>query len=127
MNPRDPKKKFDELAEKRTNKIIENLELIGNLSNKKNYTYEDSQPQEIFRAIKRALKDAEEKFKQPESPKSRKFSFNKHESVEDLIHDAAKLELQLLDAFNKDPSLLKNILEKNLAQYENDRDFYQDK
>ena len=127
MNPRDPKKKFEELAEKRTNKIIENLELIGNLSNKKNYIYEDSQPQEIFRAIKRALKDAEEKFKQPESPKSRKFAFNKHASVEDLIHDAAKLELQVLDALKQDPSLLKNILEKNLAQYENDRDFYQDK
>ena len=127
MNPRDPKKKFEELAEKRTNKIIENLELIGNLSNKKNYIYEDSQPQEIFRAIKRALKDAEEKFKQPESPKSRKFSFNKHESVEDLIHDAAKLELQLLDAFNKDPSLLKNILKKNISQFENDRDFNRDK
>ena len=54
--------KFIELAEKRTQRIINNLELIGNLSNRRNYTYTEDQYEKIFKAVKRALRESEEKF-----------------------------------------------------------------
>ena len=56
------KEKFIELAEKRTRRIIINLDLIGNLSNKRNYIYTDEQCDQIFKAIKKGLREAEEKF-----------------------------------------------------------------
>ncbi len=54
--------KFIELAEKRTQRIINNLELIGNLSNRGNYSYNQDQYEKIFRAIRKALKESEDKF-----------------------------------------------------------------
>ena len=54
--------KFIELAEKRTQRIINNLELIGNLSNRRNYTYTEDQYEKIFKAVKKALRESEEKF-----------------------------------------------------------------
>ena len=67
--------KFIELAQKRTQRIINNLELIGNLSNRRNYIYTDDQYEKIFKAIKMALRDAEEKFAQANTQKeSVKFS-----------------------------------------------------
>ncbi len=61
--------KFIELAEKRTQRIINNIELIGNLSNRRNYIYTDDQYEKIFKAIKMALRDAEEKFAQANTQK----------------------------------------------------------
>ena len=61
--------KFIELAQKRTQRIINNLELIGNLSNRRNYIYTDDQYEKIFKAIKTALRDAEEKFVQANTQK----------------------------------------------------------
>ena len=60
--PDRKKDKFVELAEKRTYRVLNNLELLGNLSNKRNYSYTEEQYQKIFRAIRKALKDSEDKF-----------------------------------------------------------------
>ncbi|MCL0055483.1 hypothetical protein M1N56_06400 [Dehalococcoidia bacterium] len=54
--------KFISLAEKRTQRIINNLELIGNLSNRRNYSYTEDQYERIFKAVKKALRESEEKF-----------------------------------------------------------------
>ena len=42
---------FKRLAENRTNKIIDMLHLLGNLSNTSNYSYSEEQVKTIFSAI----------------------------------------------------------------------------
>ena len=61
--PRDPKERFITLAEKRTTIILRNLELIGNLSNKRNYQYDDEQAKKIFQAIEKSLRAAKDQFR----------------------------------------------------------------
>jgi hypothetical protein len=51
MSKTDPREAFVRLAEARTNKILKSLELLGNLSNKSNYSYTDEDIRKIFKAI----------------------------------------------------------------------------
>jgi len=51
MKKRDRKEKFIELAEKRVNKLLGNLNLISNLSNQRNYEYTEQQVGKIMRVI----------------------------------------------------------------------------
>ena len=37
----DKERKFKELAEKRVNRALDSIRLIGNLSNRQNYSYDD--------------------------------------------------------------------------------------
>ena len=46
---------FKRLAENRTNKIIDMLHLLGNLSNTSNYSYSEEQVKTIFSAIEQEL------------------------------------------------------------------------
>jgi hypothetical protein len=55
--------KFVELAEKRVNRAMNELRLIGNLSNKTNYEYTDADVSKMFRALENVLKDTRSKFK----------------------------------------------------------------
>jgi len=59
---------FKRLATKRVNNAIKHIRLIGNLSNRSNYSYSDKQVRAIFAALKEATKDAEAMFlkKQPQ-------------------------------------------------------------
>ena len=61
---------FKRLAENRTNKIIDMLELLGNLSNKSNYSYTQEQVDTIFNSLEKELKIQREKF---EIKKKKKF------------------------------------------------------
>lgn len=54
--------KFRELAEKRTNKALEAVRLIGNLSNRQTYVYEDAEVRKILRALREAVADVEARF-----------------------------------------------------------------
>lgn len=56
------REKFIELANKRVNTAIKSLRLIGNLSNKSNYSYTDTDVKKIFAALQRELKQAKERF-----------------------------------------------------------------
>ena len=56
------RQKFVRLANSRVNKAIKQIDLIGNLSNRSNYEYEDEDVDQIFRAIRSALKDARTRF-----------------------------------------------------------------
>ena len=58
---------FIRVAEKRTEKIIEMIRLLGNCSSKNNYKYTQEDVDEIFSAIERELKNAQQKFKCEES------------------------------------------------------------
>ena len=56
------REKFIRLAEKRVNGVIRELELIGNLSNKSNYDYDDNDVEKIIKALKKAVSDLDSKF-----------------------------------------------------------------
>jgi hypothetical protein len=58
----DPREKFVELAEKRVGKALKDLKLIGNLSNRSNYSYTDQDISKIYRALKSALDEMKGRF-----------------------------------------------------------------
>ena len=53
---------FVRLAESRTNKILKDMDLLSNLSNKTNYAYTDGDVRKIFDALAKKLKDTEKRF-----------------------------------------------------------------
>jgi len=53
---------FVRLAENRTNNILKALDLLGNLSNRSNYSYSDEDVQKIFSALNRKMKDVRHRF-----------------------------------------------------------------
>lgn len=53
---------FKRLAENRTNKIIDMLHLLGNLSNTSNYSYSEEQVKTIFSAIEHELEIQRNRF-----------------------------------------------------------------
>ena len=53
---------FKRLAENRTNKIIDMIHLLGNLSNTSNYSYTEEQVNTIFDAIEKELDEQRVKF-----------------------------------------------------------------
>lgn len=59
---RDKGQKFVEIAEKRVNRLLEDIRLVGNLSNRNNYNYESEDVSKIFMAIETELKNARKRF-----------------------------------------------------------------
>ncbi|MDD6846703.1 MAG: hypothetical protein PUE07_04195 [bacterium] len=74
MEKEDRHKRFVRLAEARTSKVLETIDLIGNLSNKSVYAYTDEDVEKIFDAIRRACDENEAKFKTSKEKKAKKFS-----------------------------------------------------
>ena len=60
MNEKE--ERFKRIAEKRTNKILEQLRLLGNCSNKNNYYYRQEEVKKIFSVIEDELKQIKFKF-----------------------------------------------------------------
>ncbi|MBE6154862.1 MAG: hypothetical protein E7163_04755 [Firmicutes bacterium] len=60
MNEKE--ERFIRIAEKRTNKILEQIRLLSNCSNKNNYSYDDQQVDKIFKAIEKELDLAKKKY-----------------------------------------------------------------
>lgn len=63
--------RFKRLAEARTEKVLDMIDLIGNLSNKSFYEYTDEEIKTIFDAIEKSVKDNKEKFKKDKKKKRR--------------------------------------------------------
>lgn len=57
------RQKFVELANARVNRALKEIQLIGNLSNKRAYDYTDRDAKQIIRAIESELDKLREKFK----------------------------------------------------------------
>ena len=76
MENETKREKFVRLAEKRTNRIIDQLELLGNLSNTSTYDYSQKDVNKMFRAIETALTDAKRKFNRQDGKAEKKFSFD---------------------------------------------------
>jgi hypothetical protein len=62
MESNKKREKFRQLAQKRTNKALEALRLIGNLSNRQIYAYEDTEVRKIVKALRDAISDIEARF-----------------------------------------------------------------
>ena len=58
----DKKERFIRIAERRTNNILEQLRLLGNCSNKNNYSYTEEDVRKIFSVIETELKETKMKF-----------------------------------------------------------------
>ena len=59
---RGNREKFVELAEKRVQKALDAIKLIGNLANKTNYSYGTEDTNKIFRALRREIDIVRKKF-----------------------------------------------------------------
>lgn len=68
------REKFVELAEKRVNNAIKQIQLIGNLSNTGNYDFNESDYQKIFRAIDSEVREMKRKFAEANTGSKGKFS-----------------------------------------------------
>ena len=69
--------KFVRLAEARTNKIIDTLQLLGNCANTSVYEYDKAEVNEIVQAIEKELQLTKKKFTVSSPVKSSKFSLSK--------------------------------------------------
>ena len=69
------REKFVRLAEARTNRIIDTLQLLGNLSNTGAYEYSKKDVDQMFKAIDDALSSTRGKFNNAKKKKKNKFSF----------------------------------------------------
>ena len=68
--------KFVRLAEARTNKIIDMIQLLGNCSNLGAYDYTQKDVDKIFTAIENELREAKKKFSKVDSKKGSRFSLD---------------------------------------------------
>ena len=69
--------KFIRLAEARTNKIIDTLQLLGNCSNTSVYEDTQDEVEEILQAIEQELREAKKKFTKVETAKTSRFTLSK--------------------------------------------------
>lgn len=70
--------RFVRIAEARTNKIIDMIQLLGNCANKSNYEYSKDDVKQIFGAIEAELRAAKAKFEVSENESGKKsFSLRK--------------------------------------------------
>lgn len=56
------RERFHRIASNRTNRIIDQLRLLGNCSNRSNYEYTDEEVKKIFAAIEGELKAQKARF-----------------------------------------------------------------
>lgn len=56
------REKFVELAEKRVNRAIKDMRLVGNLSNKTNYIYTQKDAEKIISALEKEVKVLRSRF-----------------------------------------------------------------
>jgi hypothetical protein len=71
---RDAREKFVELAGKRVTKAIRDLRLVGNLANRRAYTYDDADAKKIIRALQQELDVVKARFRGEEGNEDAIFS-----------------------------------------------------
>ncbi len=69
-NISDKRRKFVELGTKRVNKAMNDIRLVGNLSNKANYEYTEADVRQIMKALRDADNEAEDRFKKSQGNSS---------------------------------------------------------
>ncbi|WP_395019541.1 hypothetical protein [Robinsoniella peoriensis] len=76
MNEESKREKFVRIAEARTNKIINMIQLLGNCSNQNLYDYSQKDVTKIFNAIQTELDEAKKRYNKQDSQKSSKFTLD---------------------------------------------------
>ena len=76
MNKETKREKFVRIAEARTNKIIDMIQLLGNCSNQNQYEYTQKDVNKIFNAIQVELDEAKKRYSKQDSQKGRKFTLD---------------------------------------------------
>lgn len=66
----EKREKFRELAENRTNRAIEAILRIGNLSNRQIYEWDDAEVKKVLRALREAVNSVEGRFEAPKGKSS---------------------------------------------------------
>lgn len=69
------RERFVRIAEVRTQKIIDMIDLLGNCSNQYNYEYTQKDVEKMFTAIESALKSTKARFTTENSNKNTRFKF----------------------------------------------------
>ena len=54
--------RFKRVAEKRTQRVLTDLRLLGQCANRRTYEFSPDQVRKIFREVRRSLKETEDKF-----------------------------------------------------------------
>lgn len=73
MQESEKRRKFRELAERRTNAAIDSVLKIGKLSNRHAYEFDDADVKKIVKALRDAVSEMEERFA---TPRRREGRFN---------------------------------------------------
>jgi len=60
-----PRDKFVRLAEKRVTRVLKDIQLVGNLSNRKNYEYSEEDIKKIVYTIQKELNNLKIRFEMP--------------------------------------------------------------
>jgi len=76
MQARNKREKFIELANKRVNNTLNEIRLVGNLSNGSNYEYTEKQVREIFSVLQDELNRSKLRFRTGESRPASAFSLS---------------------------------------------------
>ena len=74
MGNETQREKFVRIAEARTNKIIDMIQLLGNCSNQNQYEYTQKDVNKIFNAIQAELDEAKKRYSKQDSQKGSKFT-----------------------------------------------------
>tara|TARA_R110002012_G_C11503746_1_gene597636 strand:- start:683 stop:919 length:237 start_codon:yes stop_codon:yes gene_type:complete len=61
---RDRRERFTTLANKRVNKTLKQIRLVGNLCDQTNYTYTEEETEKMYSALDDALKTMKKRFNQ---------------------------------------------------------------
>lgn len=72
--PESKRDRFVRLAEARTNKIIDMIQLLGNCANTNTYEYTQQDVDQIFSAIETELREAKKKYQKVESSRTSRFT-----------------------------------------------------
>jgi hypothetical protein len=67
--------RFKNVAARRVQKVLDNLENLSKCSNKANYDYTDAEISKMLKAIKEAVKNLESCFAEKSNNKSKRFEF----------------------------------------------------
>ena len=75
-NEETKREKFVRIAQARTNKIINMIQLLGNCSNQSLYEYSQKDVNKIFNTIQTELDEAKKRYSKQDSQKGSKFTLD---------------------------------------------------
>jgi hypothetical protein len=69
--------RFERLAERRVTEVVNKMRLVGNLANRRNYTYTEDHVKQILEALEAEMRQVKAKFRHETAAQVQGFSFRK--------------------------------------------------